>query len=303
MQTPRLDSRFSGQLDLTMATRPDLDTAVLRTLLDVSRRRFARDAALVLLGHLALIVLLFLLIQGEVRASALAWWFGVLVVTTIGRAAWMWRGRQTTLDDDALLRGARITAGLHALAWSLGAALLMPSLTTSDLAIVLLILAGIGAGSLATLASDAPSLYVFLAALSLPLPFGVLAAGTDRDHLVAAGVVLVFSPVMLTLYRRSHAVLREHTRATLELAASQREQAYLITELKETLARNRVLGGLLPICANCKKIRDDQGYWSNVERYVADHSDARFSHGMCPDCLPKLFPGVSLPPDEPAPAG
>ena len=264
-----------------MKTTEDLDRRVARALLTASRERLARDAMLVLVGHGSLIVLVAILVREELETAPFAAWIGALLIVTMLRAAWMWRGLHPDVDDGHLVRGSRVAGALHALTWSLGGALVMPSLTTADLAIVLLVLAGIGAGSLATLAADAPSLYLFLAALSFPLPFGVLAAGADRDHLVALGIVLVFSPVMLTLYRRAHAVLIEHTRATIELT--------------DALARNRVLGGLLPICASCKKIRDDKGYWNNVERYLSEHSDARFSHGVCPDCIPKLFPGVKVP--------
>jgi hypothetical protein len=46
----------------------------------------------------------------------------------------------------------------------------------------------------------------------------------------------------------------------------------------------------VPICASCKKIRDDKGYWNQVEKYVSEHSEAKFSHGICPECLKKLYP-------------
>jgi hypothetical protein len=53
------------------------------------------------------------------------------------------------------------------------------------------------------------------------------------------------------------------------------------------------LSGLLPICASCKKIRDDKGYWSQVESYIQKHSDATFTHGICPDCVKKLYPDLA----------
>jgi AmiR/NasT family two-component response regulator len=65
-------------------------------------------------------------------------------------------------------------------------------------------------------------------------------------------------------------------------------------ELLDALAQVRTLSGLLPICASCKKIRDDQGYWHQVEVYIRDHSEARFSHGICPDCAKTLYPGIEL---------
>jgi hypothetical protein len=58
-------------------------------------------------------------------------------------------------------------------------------------------------------------------------------------------------------------------------------------ELEETLANVKVLRGLLPICAWCKKIRDDQGYWQQIESFIRDHSEANFSHGICPACAQK----------------
>ncbi len=60
--------------------------------------------------------------------------------------------------------------------------------------------------------------------------------------------------------------------------------------LQRQLKEIKVLKGFLPICASCKKIRDDKGYWTQVEKYVADHSEAKFSHGICPDCAKKLYP-------------
>lgn len=58
-----------------------------------------------------------------------------------------------------------------------------------------------------------------------------------------------------------------------------------VRELEEALGRVRQLQGLLPICSYCKKVRDDQNYWCQVETYISAHSEARFSHGICPDCM------------------
>lgn len=60
-------------------------------------------------------------------------------------------------------------------------------------------------------------------------------------------------------------------------------------ELNEALDQVKVLRGIMPICAACKKIRDDQGYWQQLELFVEQHSDARFSHGLCPSCSFKLY--------------
>ncbi len=69
-------------------------------------------------------------------------------------------------------------------------------------------------------------------------------------------------------------------------------QKQLITELRGALSTARTLRGLLPICSRCKKIRDDQGYWKRLEVYIREHSDAEFTHGLCPECGKQLYPDV-----------
>ena len=72
--------------------------------------------------------------------------------------------------------------------------------------------------------------------------------------------------------------------------SSEQRHKNLISELKDALANIKTLKGLLPICAWCKKIRDDKGYWTKVETYIRKYSDALFTHGICPDCLKKESP-------------
>jgi PAS domain S-box-containing protein len=71
---------------------------------------------------------------------------------------------------------------------------------------------------------------------------------------------------------------------------AQREREKLIEELQVALARIKVLSGFIPICSSCKKIRDDQGYWNQLEAYIQNHSEAQFSHGICPDCAEVFYP-------------
>jgi hypothetical protein len=75
-----------------------------------------------------------------------------------------------------------------------------------------------------------------------------------------------------------------------ELVATKRELQQKTMELQEALDRVKLLNGMLPICASCKKIRDDKGYWQGVEEYISSHSEAHFSHGLCPDCMKRLYP-------------
>ena len=72
----------------------------------------------------------------------------------------------------------------------------------------------------------------------------------------------------------------------------QKREAAVI-ELRKALGQVKTLSGLLPICASCKKIRDDKGYWNQIESYIRNHSEADFTHSICPQCSKKLYPELN----------
>ena len=71
------------------------------------------------------------------------------------------------------------------------------------------------------------------------------------------------------------------------------ERENLIQELQNALSDVKKLSGLLPICASCKKVREDSGYWTRIEEYIRDHSEADFSHSICPECMKRRYPGFT----------
>jgi hypothetical protein len=91
-----------------------------------------------------------------------------------------------------------------------------------------------------------------------------------------------------------------------ELITTKRDLQQKTIELQDALNQVKLLKGLLPICASCKKIRDDKGYWQSVEQYISEHSEAQFSHDICPECMRKLYPEYAdkvlrnIQPDKPA---
>lgn len=89
------------------------------------------------------------------------------------------------------------------------------------------------------------------------------------------------------------AELLARVRTHLALKRSRDVERNLIRELQEALTQVKQLSGMLPICSGCKKIRDDKGYWQQVEKYIGEHTEATFSHSLCPDCLKRLYPEQS----------
>ncbi|MDP2886576.1 MAG: PAS domain S-box protein [Ignavibacteria bacterium] len=83
--------------------------------------------------------------------------------------------------------------------------------------------------------------------------------------------------------------ITERKRAEEALGEAVKERERLIQELQHALENIKTLQGLIPICGNCKKIRDDKGFWNQVEGYIMAHSDATFTHGVCPECAKKLY--------------
>jgi hypothetical protein len=127
----------------------------------------------------------------------------------------------------------------------------------------------------------------------------------DEGHLLRIPILLI----MATFYgvfaetvrkeRRQKAGLMDYI-AALKQAEEERER--LIRQLQEALANIKTLKGLLPICFSCKQIRDDKGYWNQIETYIHEHSDANFTHGICPACAQKLYPDLYSAP-SPLPPG
>jgi len=86
--------------------------------------------------------------------------------------------------------------------------------------------------------------------------------------------------------------LQARVRTGVRVMDLETEVSHLVTDLSRAVNKIEKLSGLLPICSHCKKIRDDSGYWNELEKYISDHSDAEFSHAICPACLARYYPDV-----------
>jgi hypothetical protein len=140
-----------------------------------------------------------------------------------------------------------------------------------------------------------PPKITVLFTLGALLFYGVVASGFCLDILKLPETSLMAIPRHWGVYIAcaafffavSGAAIYNYRKVMRQLVLQVRYQR---DELTEVLAQVKTLKGLLPICSSCKKIRDDDGYWDQIENYIADHSDAQCSHAICPDCMKKLYP-------------
>jgi len=108
-------------------------------------------------------------------------------------------------------------------------------------------------------------------------------------------ILFLLAMVGLWYLKREVARKTQSLRAEIrERRQAEEEKEKLIVELQKALDEVKTLGRLLPICAACKKIRDDKGYWNQLESYIQEHTGTAFSHGICPDCAKKLYPDLDL---------
>jgi CHASE1-domain containing sensor protein len=130
---------------------------------------------------------------------------------------------------------------------------------------------------------------------------------TNFILLLGITVSLLLFGMLFSLTRsRSQAIALANTTLDLEKAniglrkeiteckQAEEQRNRLVADLKKTLSEVKTLRGFLPICSNCKKIRDDKGYWNQIESYIHEHSEAEFSHSICPECAKKYYPDMDI---------
>jgi len=177
------------------------------------------------------------------------------------------------------------------------------------------VIGGMSAGAVTTLSANVRVVLAYLIPSLVPLTVRLFAEG-GQLHVAMGGMVGLFLILMIDISWRWH-------RSTLTLLALEVSNGQLIAQLKSEIAEReqveenlkkardfleervgertaqlqqaidnvKVLRGLLPICSSCKKIRDDQGYWTQLETFIHQHSEADFTHGLCPACAERLFQG------------
>lgn len=144
--------------------------------------------------------------------------------------------------------------------------------------------------------SSVSAVFIFLIAVVMlfRIPLGIPAhySNTLLIRFFAVYISIHFIGFAMERMRRVVQIKLENTNQ--ELDKLNQENLKLIRELKQTIEEVETLQGIIPICAQCKKIRNDSGYWEQVEEYVHNHSKAQFTHGLCPECKTELYAELDL---------
>jgi hypothetical protein len=189
------------------------------------------------------------------------------------------------------------------------------------LSITLIILSGLVAAAVATNSVSIPIFFGF--AFPTLLPVGIALLLSDGFEQILLGFLIISYLALLTqsaiqlnkvilkslTYRYENLQLLEDLQKEKSLVTglndqlaldierrklTEIEKERLIGELQKAINEVKTLSGLIPICAQCKKVRDDSGYWNQIESYIHKHSNADFSHSICPDCAKNLYPEIDL---------
>jgi hypothetical protein len=201
--------------------------------------------------------------------------------------------------------------GICGVLWGSIPIFLFPMNSTAHQVFIAFVLGGMVAGAVGVFS---PIFYFFLTysiPVLVPITIRFFTMG-DEIHR-AMGVMTALYAVLISITAKrvnssttEHVLLKEKFAGrTAELDYANRtltqeieEHKQTESELQETLKKVRTLTGLLPICSSCKKIRDDKGYWNQLEAFITKHSQAEFSHGICPDCAKKFYPDLDIYEDE-----
>ncbi|MBW1730797.1 MAG: hypothetical protein JRJ75_07915 [Deltaproteobacteria bacterium] len=140
-------------------------------------------------------------------------------------------------------------------------------------------------------------LYEIVACCIIKAPFSVFV--NNNFFFVGANIAGMFACYSIEFSARRNFYLQELLKKEkVTVAEVNQELESKIAELEKASSEIKTLSGLLPICAKCKKIRDDKGYWSQIEIYIKEHSEAQFTHGLCPECAKELYGDLVDPSDD-----
>jgi len=272
------------------------------------------------LGIIATVVnasVLSLLLKNIVPRKALMIWFSTMVLFALIRFFFAINiNRHPVLSKDVykLKRLLIVGVGVTGILWGSTAVFFYPAQSIGHQALIAFVLAGMVAGAVSVFSPIMPVYIAFSIPALIPILIRFTLAG-DGIHMAMATMTLLFGILTYVTAKYMNTDIRElvslkesfsnmldvrtealrETNKRLEQEVEKRtntENALLgeRDKLQQMIAEVKTLRGFIPICSSCKKIRDDAGYWQKIEKYIQERSEAKFSHGICPECSKKIYP-------------
>jgi hypothetical protein len=268
------------------------------------------------------VIALALLLLNQVEFSKIITWVLFISITFFFRVLIVYHYNRTKPSIGSVEKWGRnvyLISLLGGLIWGASGVYLFPYESFPHQIFVLLILGGLCAGVVATYSSLKWNVTIF--SLLALLPITVIFFLEKNEVSTFTGfITLIFLAFVIVSSMRVYDAIKESLELRIENVdlitklegeknrveilnvdlqdeieeheKTEAQKEKLIEELQQALKEIKQLSGLLPICSECKKIRDEKGSWHQIEEYIASHSEAVFSHGICPDCKKKLYPNV-----------
>jgi hypothetical protein len=259
-------------------------------------------------------VILTLTLWNHASHSVLVSWLVCIQLTALLRCVLLLKYRRNP-KRGSWGRWFSVGTWVSGICWGAGGVLLFTPGSVPHQTFLTFVLGGMSAGAVTTLSANFRVVLAYLIPVLLPLTVRLVGEG-GQLHVAMGGMVGLFLILMVDIswrwYRTALTLLTLEvtnghliTQLKSEIAERQQIEADLkkardfleervserTAELQQAIDSVKVLRGLLPICSSCKKIRDDQGYWTQLETYIHQHSEADFTHSLCPDCAERLFQG------------
>jgi len=263
-----------------------------------------------LTGVLIVALSLAVLFWDESPRWKLSLWLCLMILTSLGRgiqAFVFYRQRHRITDLEKWASYHVVGTVASGILWAIPSILFWPNAASVYQLVWPICILPLSAAAVATYYTWTPSYVSFLLISAVPVAIRFFVQGGFLFSFLGF-LTLFFIAVLLRAGRVMNAATirtfeseerlrvknQELTSLNEDLTTIKSELETTNHKLEEAMANIKQLGGLLPICAACKNIRNDTGYWEVLESYLLKHSDVKFSHGICPDCIKKLYPDLKI---------